>query len=511
MRILYYNWVDPFDREGRGGGVSFYLRNTVNALVGEKGVEATCLSAGLSHRLLAHEPRWRSIERGANQGPCRRFELVDSGLLAPAHADYASPAQLSHQPTEAAFADFLSRTGPYDVIHFHNLEGVPAAVLAVAAAQPGVQVVLTLHNYYPFCPQVNFWHRESANCTDYDGGKKCIDCLPVVPNRRMTRLAMATAGQLSRLGAGPGSRVFERAVWPALRRVWHGYKRLRGGAATIDNHAPPDPGPAGPQSAGTAGPAAAESRARAFARRRQQMVALINRHCDTVLCVSDRVRQIAAAQGIEPALLQTGYIGTPQARHWHRSEPRASFLAADGTLHMAYLGYMRADKGFPFLMAALAALPDTTLSRLRLTVAARSGTPEMMQAMAALAPRLAGLHHVDGYSHDELDTLLDGVALGLVPVMWEDNLPQVALEMHARHIPLLTSDLGGARELGNCPDLVFRAGDKADFAAALGRVLSEQVSAADYWRQARAPVDMEAHLAALWRVYAPDRQLVAAT
>ena len=46
---------------------------------------------------------------------------------------------------------------------------------------------------------------------------------------------------------------------------------------------------------------------------------------------------------------------------------------------------------------------------------------------------------------------------GVVPVLWHDNLPQVAIEMHARHIPLLTSDMGGAQELGNCPEMVFAA------------------------------------------------------
>ncbi|MCC5987724.1 MAG: glycosyltransferase [Pararhodobacter sp.] len=533
MRVLYYNWVDPFDSENRGGGVSLYLRNLVTALRNREGVETSCISAGLAHRLLSDAPGWAPVEPGADQGPHRRYELVNSGLLAPAHADYANPAQLSHKPTEAAFADFLARTGPYDVIHFQNLEGVPAAVLAVAAAQPGTRVVLTLHNYYPFCSQVNFWHRESANCTDFADGKNCIHCLPAVPNRRATRMAMATSWQLSRLGAGPGTVAFDRAIWPGLRWLWHRYKRLRGGPApasqgithaaipspdtiaaeaSLDKHARragrrKRPGKA--RKAGSERPSV-DPRALAFAERRRQMVALINRHCDTVLCVSDRVREIAIQHGVDPVLVHTGYIGSPQARHWNETKPRASFLDADGTLHMAYLGYMRADKGFPFLMQALAALPDSMLSRLRLTLAARRGSAQMMQAMHALAPRLAGFHHADGYRHDQLDTLLGGVALGVVPVMWEDNLPQVAIEMHARHVALLTSDMGGARELGNCPALVFRAGDSDDFAAALGRVLAGKISPKEYWRRAREPVGMEEHLAALAQIYAPDARLVAA-
>lgn len=541
MRVLYYNWVDPLDRENRGGGVSLYLHNLIKAIEArdaQEELEVTCLSSGLAHRLRQRGPGWAPVEPGSDQGRLRRFELVDSGVLSPAHADYGNPTQVSHPPTEAAFADFLQRTGPYDVIHFHNLEGVPAAVLEIAASQPRTRVVLTLHNYYPFCPQVNLWHRESASCTDFDGGRKCVDCVPVLPNRRATRLAMATAWQLSQLGAGPGTRLFDRAIWPTLRGGWHAYKRLRGkqaapeatpatpapvaaarAEADIANTAIADPAGRVAKAAGGrrnrkdrpgGERAAADPRARAFAERRENMVSLINRHCDSVLCVSDRVRRIARNYGIKEDRLQTAYIGTVQAGYWQRTTPRGSFLDADGTLHLAYLGYMRADKGFPFLMQALAALPDDMLARLRLTLAARRGAPETVQAMQALKPRVAALHHVDGYGHDQLDALLDGVGLGLVPVMWEDNLPQVAIEMHARHIPLLTSDMGGARELGNFPPLVFRAGDKADFAAALQRVLSGQVSPDAYWRAARPPVDMAAHMETLAQVYGAQKQLLAA-
>ena len=76
-----------------------------------------------------------------------------------------------------------------------------------------------------------------------------------------------------------------------------------------------------------------------------------------------------------------------------------------------------------------------------------------------------------------IDAIISQMDVGLVPVMWEDNLPQVAIEMHARHVPLLTSDLGGAQELANFPEMVFKAGDVAatkceDSASLLNAVVS---------------------------------------
>src|SRR5690606_5047881 len=70
----------------------------------------------------------------------------------------------------------------------------------------------------------------------------------------------------------------------------------------------------------------------AFARRRARIVSLINAHCDDVLCVSDRVRQIALHHGIHASRLHTLYIGSAEAAEWHYTHPRPRFMAEDGTL-----------------------------------------------------------------------------------------------------------------------------------------------------------------------------------
>ncbi len=469
MRVLFCTWVDPDDPAQRGGGLSVYQRNLLTALASRPGVETAVLTSGLTHRLRRGSPVVVSRAPG-------RHVLVDSGVLAPSHADFANPAQTDHPATEAALARFLQDSGPWDVIHINTLEGMPAGFLRLKQAHPQTRFVLSLHNYYPFCPQVNLWQDERIACTDFRGGAACATCLPVPPNPRAIRLAYAVEGALGAVTA-----LFERGVRPVMGLGWRLLRRaLRQRPATPLT----DPGPL-------------------FAQRRARMVALINQHADAVLCVSDRVRQIAEGFGL--TRLQTLRIGSPEAEAWTRTQARADFLRPDGTLHLAFLGYMRRDKGFFFLMQALAALPDPLAARLHLTIAARRGPPEAMTLMEALRPRLAGLHHVDGYDHATLDRLLADVGLGLVPVLWEDNLPQVALEMHARHIPLLTSDMGGARELGQCSALTFPAGDAGAFGAALQAVLERRITPQDYWNNARAPVTMAQHVDALLRVYTGDQ------
>ena len=497
MRILHYNWVDYLDDENRGGGVTVYQRNLLGALAGQDGVELAFLSSGISYDLRARAPRWTKVRhgpQGKQAGAAARYEIVNSGVLSPAHHSFGSAAQVGHTPTLEAFYAFLEATGPWDVVHFNNLEGLPVQVLGLKHRFPDTKVVLSLHNYYTVCPQVNLWQREDHNCTDFRAGAACVDCLPHKHSAGFLRLANAAAFRLKSAGIRPGTRLFDLAFRNAMRvgsRTVRAVSLLRrgrrGGSTTL--------------------PAAEAVPAAAYAARRAIMVAAINAGCDHVLAVSDRVGEVAVSHGIDPALVQTSYIGSPQAASWDTTAPRDRLRRPDGTLGLGYLGYMRRDKGFFFLLDALEALPDVTAAQLYLTVAARRGPPEAMARLEALRPRLAGLDWRDGYAHDQLDALLAGVDLGLVPVMWQDNLPQVAIEMHARHIPLLTSDLGGAQELGRCPDLVFRAGDRGDFAAALARVLSGQVDMVRYWQNAQAPVTMAAHVADLMRLYqGPDQR-----
>ena len=472
MRVLHYNWVDPQDPAGRGGGVRSYMR----ALIAEQrrmpGYDVTTLASGLLHDLRARRARWQQMREG-------HYEIINARPLAPSQADFASAAQISHAATEATFAGFLRATGPYDVVHFHTLEGLPAQVLNHAARVPGQKLCLSLHNHHPFCPQVNLWWREQAHCADHEAGTRCATCLPVTPNPGSVRRAYQLETLCARAGCGPGHWLHDRLLRPGLRRGWQLLRRHTQQGGRLAPPAPPTP----------------------LSLRRARMVALINAHCAQVLAVSERTRQMALGFGLER--VSTVYIGTPHARHWSESTPRLwpARFSPERPLRLCYLGYMRADKGFSFLMLALAALPKAQAGRIHLSIAARRGPPAMMAQMTALRSHLAGLDWRDGYAEGDLNSILEQTDLGVIPSLWEDNLPQTALEMHARHIPLLTSDRGGARELGGTAALCFRAGDTTDFADKIARVLGGEIDLAAYWARARAPRDMVRHAQALDRIY----------
>ncbi len=494
MKILFYNWVDYLDAENRGGGVSIYQRNVMVALQGRVDADVSFLSAGLSYDLPAKQPRWEALRHGKNASKPQHYEIVNSGVLAPAHHCFGNPAQVDHAATQAVFMDFIEKTGPYDVVHFNNLEGVPASVLALKERWPETKVIFSLHNYYPFCPQVNLWHQETETCEDFEGGAKCVTCLTGGHDAHHLRLANGLAYTLKRRGLEPGSWAFQFLfVWTmrvgrrAVGLLKRAKKFLRSGSET-----------------GGANAASLAQSGAGFAVRRQTMVDTINQNCDLVLCVSDAVRDLAVHYGLQPSKCATSYIGTRQADAFASTQPRDAILRQDGTFALGYLGYMRRDKGFLFLLEALESLPEDLAKRLRFVAAARSDDEAMAARLHNLAPKLAELTHKDGYSHDDLDALCAEIDVGVVPVLWHDNLPQVAIELHSRHIPLLTSDMGGAKELANCPDMTFAAGDFAAFHARIAAILNNDVDLDAYWAAARAPTTMDVHIAELLAHYSSE-------
>lgn len=493
LRVLYVNWVDYLDAERRGGGVTLYQRNLMEAFEGgSSDIDTVFLASGTSYDLPIKAPRWEQVRHGPDTDRGRRFEIINSGVLAPSHFSFGQVEQVREPATREVFFDFLDQNGPFDVVHFNNLEGLPAEVLSLKDRFPKTRVILALHNYYPFCPQVNLWREERVHCSDFEKGQGCISCLERRPPSKAIRAAAGLAYRLKSVGLEPGQRGYDWTLRGALGLARRVLKRGRKGKVVES-----------PTPAKTSEDAAAD--AKLFVQRRSDMVDLINTHCDKVLCVSDAVRQLALAYGTDPELAKTCYIGTAQADQWQETQPNLD-LSADvqsRPLRVVFLGYMRRDKGFFFMLDALEAAPDAVLRRVHLIVAARGVTSEIEGRLRALRSRMAGLEWQDGYQHDELGALLSDVDVGIVPVLWEDCLPQVAIELHSRHIPLICSNIGGAKELANAPDMVFPSGDGAACAALLAKILDGKVDFEAYWRGAMTPITMDQHLEALKGHYHP--------
>lgn len=457
MKILYVNWVPTKRLATTGGGVSIYQTNLFNGFKNTQD-EIYYLTAGHAYNILRWFPYVR--RKASSKFPhVTEYEIVNSPLLAPSFFSFdALDDLLEDTKIQGIFRDFLRKHGPFDIVHFNNLEGFPITVLEVKKDFPATKFIYSMHNYFPFCPQVNLWYRDSENCCDYKDGEKCTKCYIFPIDKTYIKVASSFNSQLP---------VFFYRVFRKLRKILH--------------LAPQTPLP----------------EAKAYKNRRERIVEALNTNIDVFLPVSERVKELASRYGLDESKNQVLYIGT---KYPIRSvKPKA----AKQPLTICYLGYMRPDKGYDFFIRALQKLPYPYRKKINIVIAAPLRSLKELRKFDKLRESYYGLTYYRGYTHKQLPAILADVDLGIIPVQWEDNLPQIAYEFLSHNIPYLTSDLGGAKELFSSDAFVFNATDMTDFQAKLINIVNDRQLILDFWQNINFDKinSVPAHISALRTVY----------
>ena len=249
--------------------------------------------------------------------------------------------QLRDDETERCFIGILKDIGvdSEDVVHFNNLEGVPVDVLRIIKDVYNIKIVVSAHNYYIICPQVNLWTVNNCNCEDFGNGRGCIDCVGLQDSDSIKKdysikySKDGVFGYIDRTLAR-WKRSIDKRKQKIERLLGLNSEDFNSGCVRVienDNKASD----------------------KYFKLRRKYFVDSINNYSDVVLCVSDRVKDILSLIGVRENKLIVSYIGTDQYRFYKKQlKERSSKRFA-----VAYMGYMRQDKGFYFLLEALENIP----------------------------------------------------------------------------------------------------------------------------------------------------------
>lgn len=108
---------------------------------------------------------------------------------------------------------------------------------------------------------------------------------------------------------------------------------------------------------------------------------------------------------------------------------------------------------------------------------------------------------INGYTHNDLINILNGCDLSIVPVLWEDNLPQIAIESVAYGVPVLASSCGGASELTDSGLFRFEGGNSEDMLAKIIHFVDHPEDLEKYWQGHHGLMTMEEHLKQLLPYY----------
>lgn len=469
MKILYYNWIQFDNEKNQGGGVNVYQRNLIDYLINNTDNEIYFISSGWKYNPLKTKTYIKHT-KNIFGNKCKSFEIINSSIMAPAFAMYMNPKKfIEDNGSYEIFDEFLSEYGPFDVIHFNNIEGISVNVLKLKEKYPTTKFIVSIHNYLPICPLVQYFQsHNNCICHNYNKGDECLHCSEVLPNKK----EYYKRCKYYYYDKYIGNLKFLRFPFKLFSKFFKG--RSLKYIGSFDKMNPMD-----------------------YVEYRKHNLEIINKYADKVLAVSDRVRKIMLEHGYDQQKVVTSYIGTKFAEQ----ELGHSVATKTKPFTIAYLGYERVDKGYFFLIDALSKLNKEVASNINVVLAVKNIHKKNIEN------KLDNFNQViihNGYSHKELQNILSSVNLGIVPVLWEDNLPQVAIEMVACGVPILCSDFGGASELSTSNAFKFKGGNEQDFISKLLEIYNNTELLNDYWEKHVPLKTMSKHSEELIKIYGED-------
>jgi len=499
-KVLYYNWDPYFEKKIEGGGVSIYCRNLLDYFNNKEDSQVNFLYSGFDYSYFRRDPYIKKV-RNKRHPHVPTFSLVNSPVAAPSYSSFHDPiATIQNPDLEKCFQQFLAEQEPFDIIHFQNMEGLTANCLKLAK-ESGARVVFSLHNYWAVCPQVSLWKWGSSACSNYLEGRACVSCIPEkihwnlqLTNKKINHLGSLVGQDKEALPLQLVKKIYEifyvRKFWSQLRSPTKSplIKQLEVTGTEL------------PQQAGL------------YRHRRQEIISLINRYVDVALSVSERTTSIYKQYGVDPARLTTQYIGSKAAQFQVPSNNPAAYSPGQ-PFKLIYMGPPLKYKGFDFLLEALPSLPESELRSLDLVIASRISDPtelakaiEQKGRLLSLAQSLHSLRYYPGYSYENIPSMLDSIHLGVVPPLWEDNLPQVTFELLACRVPVLCSNLGGAQEFVRHPAFIFDPALEGDFQYKLRTIRENPHLLTEFWKEARLAKPVEEHIKELIEIYQTDAE-----
>ena len=468
-KILIYNWVQ-FDKKD-GGGVTVYLNNVINKLKSDDNLEIYFISCGNDYDLFRKKMRVKDT-KNIYGNDVRSFTIYNSPVMFAYNQFSRVDIYNNDKKIAKIFDEFIEKYGEFDVIHFNNLEGLSPSVLKLKEKYLKTKFIYSMHNYFPVCPNVYLWSHNTENCIDYHNGKRCLNCIN--SNYEVAKKKVKIRTLLEKLHID-----VQRIV-----KLYNKFKDLNkneNNKVVQKNNNSNDC-----------------CKAKDYKKFRDLNVLYLNKYVDSILCVSKRVKEIAVRYGIDEKKCYVSYIGTKFADNLQRQEIDVN----DKKFNLIYLGYMNSMKGFDFLIDALLGLDKKVAKDICLSLVCRNNLEYDIESIKSkLEEKFDSVTYIDGYSHDELATLLKGKHLGVIPVMWEDNLPQVSIEITSFGVPILASNLGGASELCDSADFKFKGGDIKDFQKKLVSLVKNREKLNDFWNCYNKPTTMDKHLEELYKYY----------
>lgn len=480
LRILVLGWARLANQAREGSGYNL-VASELSAGLAERGHEVVYLRSGMDFSpkpgfAFRERETWRDI---------RCFDAINSPNVAPAAVNFRNMEHEIQSPQHAAAVVRWARSvfggSLPQIVHTHSLEGFGLDLIDAFEAA-GVRTVVTPHNYWYVCPQVDLLRSERSVCFDYEGGRACASCLgaPVAKTVRRKRMIEQVAASL--VGEKTAASL-KHGFWLLRNRPKHG-EPFEPGEADWSSGSPSFDSSQDPpldDSESVAADANERFLARSsdgdlhlrvheqsvYGRRRRGGVRTLG-SASLVTPPSAFMASVYERMGVPPEKLRVVRLGLPHLDAIRGCVPdqRSGWQPEDDRpLRLSFLGTTRPNKGLHVLVRAIERLDPGVRTRCRITIRAAGEIGPIKRRLSRLSEVLV----MGGYDVTDLPGMAADYDVGLLPHIWFENSPVVLLEhLHARRY-VITSRLGGPAEWiqEGVNGSAVRAGDPEDLARAI--------------------------------------------
>lgn len=465
------------------------------------GVEIYTLALSKALRSQGHQVTVFCREPGPDRPPYSVRDDVTEGIpvrFVVNHFDAATPfaPRYYDRRMETLFNRVVEGISPA-VIHFQHTQGLSASLLSQAIAL-GVPFVVTLHDYWYMCPQVNLLRPDYSLCLGSHREVNCYECIygcpepPPGPHTPDFNSVQVEAGSqpvehrplgLSDAVYYPLQRTLPAPVRRALLDLYDVTRlrlvpRLR---SLLDPKRGPDMKPL---------------RVRA----RYMQGALIQ--CGLLIAPSRVAKAQYVRFGIPEAQVRVIPHGMDMSI-WEGFESVARPRRAGATVRFGYIGSLLRHKGVDLIIRAFQQLdvPDTEL---RIHGFELAGDPfaRVLHNMADMDPRV---HFAGSYLPQELPHILSQIDVLLIPSRWHETFSLVTREAVLAGLPVIASRMGGILDAieDGVNGILMPAGDLDAWGAAMRRMVQDPDLIAAFHRAqlTRSVKSMVEHADELARIY----------
>ncbi len=398
-------------------GTEIYTLDIARALQ-QRGHEVTVL-----HAITDPTKKEYSLEEGTFE-QLRVLRLVNQRQYRLYSETFRNPR------VEEIFRSLLKRERP-DVVHFQHAVHLSAFLLGITA-DAGIPTLVTLHDYWFFCPSGQLIRPNKRICQG-DMGVGCAQC--AIDRHPVVRLAGRTAAALGPVLAPvlKGLHAFNERV-DALPKGW-----------LFD--------------------------VSALAARTSTLLSQLDR-AHLIIAPSRFLWQQYLEHGVDPTRLIF-------SRHGLRTESlqgldKRSRQQGEGP-RFTYIGSLIWSKGLETLIEAFNQLPERASSLRIYGATDRPATTRAYYQQLRRRVCRSGISFEGEVTHDQLPDLYRGFDVLIVPSLWYENSPMTIQEAFAAKTPVITSDIGGMTELvdDGINGFVFRVGDPDDLATKMRRFIEQ--------------------------------------